>query len=217
MKRIYLVRHGESEANVARSHGDHATPLTETGKEQAAFMAQRVMHLPIQKVIASSMVRAHLTAEIIAAPSNLPVITSDLFVESRGPSEFATAPYDDPKAIEAFTLIGENYGKPGFQLSDAETFDDHTKRAQAALQFLADQEEEHILVVTHGMFLRILAAHIVFGPTPSSHECQKFMRRLQVQNTGLTVFDYGTPDYIGRPIEFPWRLWIWNDHAHLAD
>ncbi len=217
MKRIYLVRHGESEANVARSHADHTTPLTEAGKAQAAFMAERISHLPIQKVIASTMLRAQQTAEILAAQSNLSVHTSDLFVETQGPSAFATAPYNDPEAVEAFTLLGENYGNPEFRFADAEVFEDHTKRAQAALEFLAQQEEEHVLVVTHGMFLRVLAAHIVFGPTPSSYECQKFMRRLQVQNTGLTVFDYGVSDYIGRPIEFPWRLWIWNDHAHLAD
>lgn len=217
MKRIYLVRHGESEANVERRHGSHESPLTETGKAQAAFISERVSHLPIQKVIASSMVRAHQTAEIIAASNNVPVITSDLFIESHGPSEFSDALYTDPKAVEAFTLLSQNYGNAEFRLGDAEVFEDHTKRAQAALEFLTGQEEEHILVVTHGMFLRILAAHVVFGPTPSGYECQQFMRRLQVENTGLTVFDYGTPDYIGRPIEFPWRLWIWNDHAHLAD
>src|SRR3989344_1425307 len=151
MKKVYLVRHGESEANVGEHHGDASSPLSEKGKRQAEFIAERVSHLPVQCVIASTMVRAQQTAEAISAKVSLPIESSDLFVESRGPSEYLNAIYTDPAAIKAYLEMRENYGKPGWRYTDAENFEDHTIRAQAALKLLEGRTEEHILVVTHGI------------------------------------------------------------------
>lgn len=216
MKRIYLVRHGESVANVEKRHGGGDTPLTELGLQQAVFIAQRVASFPIQKIIASSMVRAQQTAEVIEQKLDLPIETSDLFVETRGPSELNNKEYADPTALDAFRMLDSNYGKEGFRLSDAEVFEDHTKRAQAALQLLTQQEAEHIVVVTHGLFLRILMAHVLLGPTPSGKEVQKIMWGMEAQNTGLTILNYEKPGYAGDMREHPWSIFVWNDHAHLG-
>lgn len=217
MKRIYLVRHGESEANVARTHGTPATPLTAKGQQQAEFIAERASKLPIQKIVASTMVRAHDTAKAIGHKLNLPVETSDLFVESKGPSEFQNVAYDDPASAQAYLELRQNYGKPGWRLSDAENFEDHTRRAQAALQFLLSKEEEHILVASHGLFLRLLAAHIIFGPTPTPNECQRIIQGMETANTGLSIVDYKEQWFDGTKLPNPWQIWTWNDHAHLAD
>ncbi|OGC88431.1 hypothetical protein A2419_01660 [Candidatus Adlerbacteria bacterium RIFOXYC1_FULL_48_26] len=216
MKRIYLVRHGESQANAERRHGGAETPLTEHGHQQAVFIAERISKLPVQKIISSTMVRAQQTAQAISEKINQPILSSDLFVETRGPAEFEGASYDDPKTLEAFHTLGINYGKPGFQLDGAEVFEDHTKRAQACLAFLAEQEEDHIVVVTHGLFLRILVAHVLLGPTPNSKEVQSIMSALKTRNTGLTVFDYGDTPFVDIPSEHPWNMFVWNDHAHLG-
>ena len=218
MKRVYLVRHGESQANVERRHGRHTTPLTEKGRQQGEFIALRASKLPIEKIISSTMTRAQQTAEIISQKLQLPIQSSDLFVETRGPSECADMLYEDPAALEAYATMREHYGEPGFTLSDAEMFEDHTKRAQAALQLLSEQEENEILVVAHGLFLRILAAHVLLGSLPTAKECQKIARTLgNPENTSLTIFEYGGLDYAGNPQEYPWHLEVWNDHAHLAD
>lgn len=216
MKRIYLVRHGESVANVEKRHGGPETPLTELGLQQAVFIAERVAAFPIQKIIASSMVRAQQTAQAISQTLDLPIETSDLFVETRGPSELNNTEYMDPRALEAFKMLDDNYGKEGFRLSDAEVFEDHTKRAQAALQLLAEQEAEHIAVVTHGLFLRILMAHVLLGPKPTGQEVQKIMWGMETQNTGLSILDYAKPGHVGEMREHPWQIFVWNDHAHLG-
>jgi len=216
MKRIYLVRHGESEANVAKVHGGDPS-LTELGRQQAEFIAERVSKLPIQHIVSSTLKRAHTTAEAIGRKINLPVETSDLFIEIEGPSEFDGIGYTDPRSVEVFTKLRENYGVPGWRYGDAEVFEDQTKRAQAALEFLLQKEEEHIVVASHGLFLRLLLAHFVFGPTPSARECQKIMRGFETQNTSLSIVDHKEEWFDGTPLENPWQIVVWNDQAHLAD
>jgi probable phosphoglycerate mutase len=217
MKRIYLVRHGESEANVALTHGTGESPLSEKGLEQAEFIAERASKLPVQRIISSTMVRAHDTAKIIGRKLGLPVETSDLFVESRGPSETIDTSYTDPKTIQAYEEIRQNYGKPGWRHSDEETFEDQMKRTQAALTFLLDLPEEHILVASHGLFLRLLMGYVVFGPTPTPREFQRVVWGFGTKNTGLSILEYQERYFDGMKLPNPWQVVTWNDHAHLAD
>ena len=61
--RIYVIRHGQSEANLHRIHGGWAqVPLTERGLSQAAAAGQRLKGLDFDKVIVSDLLRAQQTA-----------------------------------------------------------------------------------------------------------------------------------------------------------
>jgi probable phosphoglycerate mutase len=68
MNRIYFVRHGEGQDNVARqfSHKKVDRPLTERGRLQARQTAEYLAGRQIDKVFCSPMKRAHETAQIIA-------------------------------------------------------------------------------------------------------------------------------------------------------
>lgn len=75
MGRILLVRHGESEGNLARrfTESDHV-PLTDLGREQASRAAAilRAQFAPAQ-IVSSPFTRARQTAEIIASALSLPI------------------------------------------------------------------------------------------------------------------------------------------------
>src|SRR5436309_1380376 len=68
MKKIYFVRHGESEANsLGLSAGsEFDTPLTNFGREQARKAGQELKDKKIELIIASPMERTVETATIIA-------------------------------------------------------------------------------------------------------------------------------------------------------
>lgn len=71
---FFFLRHGESEANLASLiAGSTDTPLTETGRAQAAAAAERVRGLGIAAVYTSTLARAAETAMPIAAALGLPV------------------------------------------------------------------------------------------------------------------------------------------------
>jgi probable phosphoglycerate mutase len=79
---ILLVRHGETVDNARQiMQGQTQGELNERGREQAQQVAERLAAEPVDVVIASDLRRAIQTAEIIAAPHRLPVVTTPLLRE----------------------------------------------------------------------------------------------------------------------------------------
>ena len=210
MKKIYFVRHGESEGNVGPIRQTEATPLTEKGRSQAAFVAERCAKLNFETIICSTMVRARETADAILKKVSKPIEYSDLFVERRRPSEVLGKSKDDPVALGINKEIHEKFHL-GFRFSDEESFEDLKNRALATLDYLAKRPEENILVVTHGFFMRIVMACVVCGEGLTGDESLRFIRTFHMENTGITVLMHDEKDE-----KTPWWLWIWNDHAHLG-
>ena len=66
--RLYFVRHGESEANLLRvvSNRDLPHNLTETGRGQAAALAESLSNIPVLRIYASPVLRAVQTAQILS-------------------------------------------------------------------------------------------------------------------------------------------------------
>ena len=82
MTTILLVRHGETVDNAAQiMQGQTQGELNEQGREQARTVAERLSSEPIDAVVASDLHRAIQTAEYIAAPHGLPVVTTELLRE----------------------------------------------------------------------------------------------------------------------------------------
>ena len=75
---FYLIRHGETDANVAGVwQGSTDSPLNERGMAQAQALAQRIAReqLPIRVIYSSPLQRARRTAELVAqALDGVPVI-----------------------------------------------------------------------------------------------------------------------------------------------
>jgi broad specificity phosphatase PhoE len=210
-KKIYFVRHGQSEGNIQNLHGHWSHPLTELGVQQANFVAGRIGHIPAQALVASTMVRAQQTASIIADKVGLEVESSDLFIEAAAPSAIQNKPRTE-EASELYRVASKNaHLVPGFRYADEENFDDLRDRAVRALAYLAARQEDHVVVVTHGYFLRMLVAVAVMGPELTHSQARHFMRTFQMENTGLTVFGHKADMEPS-----PWWLWVWNDHSHLG-
>lgn len=211
MKTIYFIRHGESEGNIGPVRQDKFSSLSALGREQAAFMAERCTNLPIDILVASTMTRAQQTASILGDKIKKEVIPSDLFAERRRPSAQTGKPKDNTESLVIDKEIWNNFGTPGYRHSDEENFEDLRDRARQVLEFLASRPEDHIAVITHGFFMRILLAYVVFRERLTGRECELFMRTFHMENTGLTIIKYAGPDK-----EPPWWVWTWNDHAHLG-
>lgn len=211
MKIIYFIRYGESEGNVGPIRQMADTPLTEKGISQAKVVADRCLNIPIEIVVCSTMTRTKQTASYILEKINKPIEYSDLFVERRRASETLGNSKDDPSSVNIEKEIAEHFHESGWHFSDEENFYDLKKRALDCLKYLADRPEENILVVTHGVFLRVITACVMFEDKLNSYEGKKFMTSMHMENTGITVFNYDD-----KREGNPWSLWIWNDHAHLG-
>jgi broad specificity phosphatase PhoE len=99
------------------------------------------------------------------------------------------------------------------RVEDGENFDDLVARADKALALLGARAERSLVVVTHGYFLRTMLARVLLGDLLTGEIFRRFQKSAATENTGVTVLrHHGSVDEPQR-----WRLWTFNDHAHLAD
>lgn len=212
-KIVYFVRHGQSADNVAPVFQSPNSPLNEKGTKQAESIAQRVSKLSFDALIASPFERAKQTAEAIAKATGKKAEYSDLFVERVKPSYINGKPYTDEKANTLWREWEKSLHTSGIRAEDGENFDDLIARADKALVFLQNRPEQSLVVVTHGYFLRTIVARVLLGELLSGEAFRNIQRTAAMENTGLTVLQY-RESFEEKPA---WRLWIYNDHAHLAD
>lgn len=211
-KTIYLVRHGQSEANTKPVFQAPDSPLSEHGRIQATSVADRMKRITVERVISSPYPRAKETAEIISSLKECEVDFSELFTERIKPSSILSKPYNDEQANRTYDEWESGFYTSGVQVEDGENYERIVARVDDALQFLAALKESHITVVSHGFFLRTLVARVVMGEELTGGVFKKFSYNTSLENTGISVIQYGHD----KDTEKKWRLWILNDHAHLG-
>lgn len=212
-KIVYFVRHGQSNDNVAPVFQALDSPLSEEGLKQAKFIATRISKVSFDKLISSPLQRTKQTAEEISKVVSKPIEFSDLFVERVKPSSIGGKPYSDPKASQTWRDWEESLVSEGMKVEDGENYQDIIQRTDKALEYLYNQSEKTLVVVTHGYILRTLVARVLLGDTLTPESYKNFQKVASMENTGITVLSYE-----GAFEQDPcWRLWIYNDHAHLAE
>ncbi|MDQ3886717.1 MAG: histidine phosphatase family protein [Actinomycetota bacterium] len=73
-RRLYVVRHGETEMSTQRSYsGRREIPLTETGREQARRVGERLRDAGVDAIYSSPLSRAADTARAIAEATGAPL------------------------------------------------------------------------------------------------------------------------------------------------
>ncbi len=207
--KVYFVRHAQSAYNAQDLlHQYHEGELSEFGVKQAEFVAQRFSHIPLDVIVSSPYERAKETARIISGVIGRMVIFTELLSEFHGPRELEGRPKDDPEVLRINGLMAEHRHDPDWKYSDEESYGELRDRALKALDYLSAQKYENILCITHGLFLRVIVAAMMFGETMTRDELLRFMRFVRINNTGISVCELLESGQ--------WRLVTMNDHAHLG-
>ena len=200
MTTFLIVRHGETDWNVAgRLQGWCDSPLTATGRAQAAAVAARLAAEPIDALVASDLGRTQATAAPIAAGLGLPVGRDPRLRERRyGILEGMTWSQIEHRHGEAYRRLiarDQDYGVP-----EGESGVEFRDRVFDAFERLAAVHgEARVAVVTHGGVLGIVyrRAHDIALEMP---------RTFAVPNAGLSRVRIE-----GRR----WTVETWADVEHL--
>lgn len=200
---IYLIRHGETTWNIERRWQGHKnSPLSENGVAQATALGERLTDVEFSTFYASDLARAYETAQHVAAPHNMDVLTDERLRERNGGvvegltmSELAEKHPEVHKELHGKWL--PTYAPPG-----GENLIELQKRGVAALTDLAQRHiGSRIAVVSHGATMRAILQHVMNIPLENSF-------RMSIANTSLHVIRYG---------EFrdgPWLAVTLGDIAH---
>lgn len=160
MKKIYFVRHGQTDYNlIGRLQGHTDQPLNGTGVGQAEALAEklRAVGLTFDRVISSPLIRARRTAEIVSGRDGSGIEIDERIIEKDlGPWE-GVLQEDMPKEARAF--LRDPWGKD--ETFGMEHIDHVVARVSDFADWLKTADGESILVASHGGALRVLFGVLV--------------------------------------------------------
>ena len=204
-KKLYLVRHGETEWTAARRlQGQTDVPLSPRGRRQAQEVAQHLADVAFDSAYASDLSRALDTAQTILAEQLSPVplvVHSGLREISDGTYEGwpAAAIQPDPRMVQAAdgSAPALDCALPGGE-SIRQVF---LRQQRVALQLVADEERHRILVVGHDWALRLLAVALIDrGP-------EWFSQLESLRLASVSIIDF---------LEGSASIPLWNHTRHLS-
>lgn len=142
--KVYYVRHGESEANVAGVVAGSETDaiLTDNGRKQARRAGQDLKDKNIDLVVCSPLSRTFETAKLIAEEigySTSGIIKSEFFIE-RAVGIFAGKPH---KYYAKAVLISDKH-------EGLESRKEVYQRVERGFKWLKKQNAQNVILVSHG-------------------------------------------------------------------
>jgi probable phosphoglycerate mutase len=157
MTMLFLVRHGQTDWNVATRYQGHSDiPLNETGLQQAATAVQNFSGTPYEAIYASDLQRAQQTAHYFAMDSGLPILSDarlrEIFLGEWEGKSIAQIREDYPELVALRRTEPTRYAAP-----DGETVMEVARRVVAAAdEISAAHPHGNVLVVAHGMSMATL-------------------------------------------------------------
>jgi broad specificity phosphatase PhoE len=156
---VYLARHGQTAYNLERRFQGHLpVPLDDTGREQAADLAERAAAgtgdgTPFATLWCSPLLRARETTDILAARLGLEPREDPRLMETDA-GDWTDRLFTDVQAEDPDGFAGFIEGRPDFSFPGGESFVQQGIRVAAAL---VDVEAGDLpaLVVCHGVVIRI--------------------------------------------------------------
>ena len=189
---VYMIRHGEREANAAGEHsGWSPVSLTAKGREEAQRTAHLLKDLRFDRVFVSDVRRAQQTARILfpdAVFTFVPMMREINNTSMRGMTgEKMTALFGE-KYLDCRRKF--DYAPLGM---DCESGGHLKQRAGQLLRFFEAQGCEKIAAVCHAGIIRACAACVL--DTPTHNPC------LSCGNASVNVFELR---------DGAWRIVKWN-------
>ena len=162
--RIWLLRHGESEANVAGIVNDdpvREVPLTDLGRSQAQAAAHTLAGVNFTHAYASQLLRARQTAEIVLLGRGLPLTIDARLNERRSGL--------DGRPVEAFNGL-VRLDPVRIRPEAGESFLDEMQRLRGFLDEVAGRHP-HAVVLAVSHENPILAVTALLGRDPEAAAC----------------------------------------------
>ena len=157
---IYLIRHGESQANerdVFLGHGD--LDLTEKGKKQAELTAEYLKDCHFDVIYSSDLLRAYHTAEATAKKVGLPIIKAERLREiDAGEWDFKTFDDLEKEYQDSYGVWLSNIGLS--QPDGGDSVANLQKRVLGVLEEIAKKHVgQKVAVFTHATPIRCLQTY----------------------------------------------------------
>jgi 2,3-bisphosphoglycerate-dependent phosphoglycerate mutase len=187
---IYLVRHGQTDGNLAMRHQSQQTTLTPLGRQQIAEAAAKVKEFQPTHLLSSTLIRTLESARIIGDACDLIPDTNEAFRE-----------LDRPRFLQGHFLksLGSMwfyslwyFGLTNHEKHGGESYRALRERVEKAKEVLAGYPHDaRVVVVSHSVFINFFVAHAcqkhALLPWQAAY---RFIKVLTIKNGSITKMTF---------------------------
>jgi probable phosphoglycerate mutase len=163
MRKLFVARHGQDMDNangILNGHRDQ--PLTMLGKKQAAELALKLYHKPVDVIVSSPLQRALLTASIVGFSLDKPVYIESGFIERDFGAMTGKRIADITKLVPAEDVFQTEKITYFLRAASAEPFPDLLIRVSIETNKVLEQYPgQNILIVAHGDVAKMIRAYLM--------------------------------------------------------
>lgn len=160
VKNIFLIRHGETEANALHIHQSSDEVLTPKGRLQAHHISHFLEGQKIDTLLCSPYVRARETAEVISRQLRIPYTEDENFVEVRRPDHVYGQRYYSAQTLRYLWRLFLYQENPRWVSDGAENMFALRNRIENVKRTITQCEGNTIAVVTHDVFMNLFLEHV---------------------------------------------------------
>jgi phosphoserine phosphatase len=155
--RLLIARHGQTKHNLDRRYqGSTDAPLNETGRVQAAQLAERLAGEKVDVIYSSPLMRSTQTAELIAKANDLE-IKKDSRLREISFGEWEGMSYDEIRAQSPDLLEKWIHDPAHIPPPNGETLIQLATRVKEAVdEIKLRHAEQSVVIVTHGGVIRTM-------------------------------------------------------------
>lgn len=187
---IYLVRHGQTDGNLASRHQHPDTPLNEVGILQAQEVAAKLLKYNPTHLISSKQKRAVQTAQIISKQIGLVAEVSDDLIEILRPDYLVGERRYGLKMVVYMFLWYLDYRPASYH--DGETYADFRSRLRRVEDYFSKLPKgSRAVVVSHAGFIAFFLAHLNYSKKVGPFGALRvFIRMFLMRNTQIIHLTY---------------------------
>lgn len=203
MVKLYLVRHGQSIANVNNVFlGQHDLDLTELGFEQAKLTANYLKDVDVDAIYSSDLSRAYHTAQATAKLIGMPIV-KDVGLREIDGGEWEELPFTElwEKYGEGLKLFTTDIGAS--KIEGGESVAELYHRFIGAVENIAKKHEgQTLFIFTHATCLRCFGAHCMnkglkgMKDVPWANNAS--VTEAEYENGKFKLINYGYDEFMGQ-------------------
>ena len=200
--KIYLIRHGESKANVEKLFvGNGDVPLTERGLEQARRTAHALKDIKVDAIYSSDLDRAYQTAMQTATLLNMPII-KDAGLREINLGKYEFIPHETMRTdySEKWNEWLDDFANACFE--GGESVAQVYERVFKTIKKIAEQNlEKTVFIFSHATSIRCFVSYCmgkgVEGANDISWVNNASITQIDYKNGKFEIVEYGRDDFLG--------------------
>ena len=176
--KLYLVRHGESSANIGDLFSLPTISLTENGFRDAERAGRLLKNLPYDRVLVSPFLRARQTLA-----TALPGVEGEIVDLLRECDCGSLEGEHRVAMLERYPDLARHVAEDDYTPYGGENYEHLRGRVRELMEYVVSLNAERVVAFTHAGIILTMFDEIMSRPG-------KVGRRMQCRNGGVNIFEY---------------------------